>query len=51
MEQRIYLVTILLLLIATNIISYFVGCIRGFRKCKKLDDSIIDEVKRKYLNN
>ena len=51
MEQRIYLVTIVLVFIATNLYSTFIGYICGFRKCKKLDDSIIEELKRKYLSN
>ena len=51
MEQKIYLVTIVLVFIATNLYSVFIGYICGFKKCKKLDDSIIEDAKRKYLDS
>ena len=51
MEQKI-IITALIVIIASFIcigkLFYYIGYIKGFKKCKKIDDDIIKDLSEKY---
>lgn len=45
MEQKMIMVAVILFEIFFIILSFCVGYIKGFKKCKKIDDEIIEKLK------
>lgn len=47
------IIAIIMLLISVAILSFCLGYINGFNRCKKIDDELIDKLGNKYkaLNN
>lgn len=41
--DRYFIVTIICALITCLLFGYYIGYIKGFKKCKKIDDIILDE--------
>ena len=48
MEQEMIIVTIITVTSIFCILSYCVGYTHGFKKCKKIDDEIIEQLISKY---
>lgn len=48
METKMVMLTIIALAILFIITSFCIGYIQGFKKSKKIDDKIIDELRDKY---
>ena len=44
--DRYFIVTIICSLITCLLLGYYIGYIKGFKKCKKIDDMILDEIFR-----
>ena len=47
-EKIILTVLILIIIILLNIVSFYIGFILGFKKCRRIDDEIIKELSDKY---
>lgn len=40
----IFLIVLLMILIVVGVLMYFIGCLNGFKKCKQIDDEIINKL-------
>ena len=48
MEQKMIMVSIIILAILLIILSYCIGFAKGFNKAKSIDNEILEELAKKY---
>ena len=46
MEQKMFMVAFILFSIFFCLLSFSIGYIKGFKKCKKIDDEIIEKTEK-----
>lgn len=48
METKIIIIAMIIWTIVFIVLGYCIGYVKGFKKCKEIDDDIISKLSKKY---